>query len=409
MKNKLVNVIILLLLFAGFLGVYYLNINRVEKGSEEDSTLNFTTNIIRKSFKEENFLISPYSIEIALNMLKEGAQGKTKEELEKVLVTRELSVNNNNVKIANALFIKSLYSKIIEKDFKNKLQNKYNSEILYDEFKNPNIINNWVNKKTNGMIEKLFDEMTPDFILGLANAIAIDTKWTQQFECSNTTSEKFVKSTGKKINVEMMHNNYTYNAKYLIDNELEGVILPYEEELEFIGILPNESLENFIKKIDIDTLNKKIDDFVEATNKIRLSLSMPRFSYNYDLSDFKEILISMGINSAFDLETANFNSIITKNNMIKNGINNIYISDAIHKTYIDLNEKGTKAAAVTYFGLKVGSAMLDNYKEVKIEFNRPFIYMIRDKKSKEILFFGSVYEPNVWKSSTCEVIKDLDI
>lgn len=406
MKNKLINIIILLLLFTGFLGVYYLNINRVEKESEVDSAMDFTTNIIKKSFKEENYLISPYSIEIALSMLKEGAQGKTKEEIEKVLTSRNLNISNDNVKIANALFIKSLYSKIIEKDFKNKLQNKYNSEILYDEFKNPNIINNWVNSKTDGMIEKLFDEMTPDFVLGLANAIAIDAKWTYQFECNNTTSEKFVKSTGRKVNVEMMHNSYMYNVKYLIDDELNGIILPYEEDLEFVGILPNENLESYMKKIDINSLNKKIDEFVEVTDKIRLSLSIPRFNYDYDLSDFKEVLISMGITSAFDSEIADFNSIITKNNMNKNGIDNIYVSDAIHKTHIDLNEKGTKAAAVTYFGLKANTAIIDNYKEVKIEFNRPFIYIIRDKKTKEILFFGSVYEPNIWKSSTCENAED---
>lgn len=406
MKKKLINIIILLLLFTGFLGVYYVNPNREEKIEESNNMKDFNTSIIKKSFKEENYLISPYSIEVALNMLKEGAQGETKEEIEKLVGIRDLNINNDNVKIANALFVKSLYNKIIENNFKNKLQEKYSSEILYDEFKTPDIINNWVNNKTNGMIEKILDDISLDFILGLANAVAIDAKWSSSFECNNTTSEKFVTATGRKINVEMMHQSYLYNAKYLVDDELKGVLLPYEEGLEFIGILPNETLENYIKKLDINLLNEKIDNFEEATDKKRLSLSIPRFTYNYDLSDFKEILISIGITSAFNSELANFNSIITKSNMNKNGINNMYVSDAIHKTYIDLNEKGTKAAAVTYFGIKANSAVLDNYKEVKIEFNRPFIYMIRDKESKEILFFGSVYEPNIWKSSTCENIED---
>jgi serpin B len=88
--------------------------------------------------------------------------------------------------------------------------------------------------------------------------------------------------------------------------------------------------------------------------------------------------------------------------MDKYKMDNIYVSDAIHKTYIDLNEEGTRAAAVTYFGIKTSGAFIDDYELVEIEFNKPFIYMIRDKSSKEVLFFGTVYEPNVWNGSTCE-------
>ena len=87
--------------------------------------------------------------------------------------------------------------------------------------------------------------------------------------------------------------------------------------------------------------------------------------------------------------------------MNKLGKENIYVSDAIHKTYIDLNEKGTKAAAVTYFGMKALGAFIDD-KMIDIEFNRPFMYMIRDNKTSEILFLGSVYEPNKWKGTTCK-------
>ena len=80
---------------------------------------------------------------------------------------------------------------------------------------------------------------------------------------------------------------------------------------------------------------------------------------------------------------------------------NVYVSKAVHKTYIDLNEKGTKAAAVTYFGMDKASSVAPTKKKVKIEFNKPFVYMIRDSKTKEILFFGVVRKPNEWKGSTC--------
>ena len=83
---------------------------------------------------------------------------------------------------------------------------------------------------------------------------------------------------------------------------------------------------------------------------------------------------------------------------------NVYVGEAIHKTHIDLNEKGTKAAAITYFGMFKNSAMIEEekYDTIDIKFNKPFIYMIREINTKEILFFGTVYESNIWKGTTCE-------
>lgn len=401
MKKKIINIIILFLLFGSFLGVYYITKDKNEENTANTSK-DFTTKIIKNSFKSENYLISPYSIELALNMLKLGAQGSTKGELDKIIFQRNLNVSNENVKISNALFIKSIYDNIIENNFKNKLKEKYNSEILYDEFKSPDVINDWVNNSTDGMIKKVIDNIDPNFVLGLANAVAIDAKWVSEFECNYTTSEKFSRLIGKSINVEMMHQTYSGNAKYLVNNDVKAVLLPYQENLEFIGILPNRSIENYITKLDITKLNKEIDTFEEATTKKRLILSIPRFSYEYDLDSFKDILISIGMKTAFSPTDANFSLIVSKDNMNKLGINNIYVSDAVHKTFIDLNEKGTKAAAVTYFGIRASGAYLEDYEEIKIEFNKPFIYMIRDKQSKEILFFGTVYEPNIWNGTTCE-------
>ena len=135
---------------------------------------------------------------------------------------------------------------------------------------------------------------------------------------------------------------------------------------------------------------------------LHLQLSLPRFSYDFDLIQFKEVLESIGIKKMFDAEEANFNNIITKENRKKMDMGNLYIDTAIHKTYIDLNEKGTKAAAVTYFGFKDASAIREEFDTVSVNFNKPFIYMIRDTSSKEILLFGVVETPNKWKGTTCE-------
>ena len=374
----------------------------------------FNIKLIKSTIKKENYLISPYSIEIALNMLKEGANGNTKDEIEKVLPNRKISDISikNRVNIANSLFIKDKYKNTIKKDFKIALVDSYDSEVLYDEFKTPDVINEWVNKKTDGMIKKIINKMDDNFVLGVANAIAVDVEWAKQFDCNDTTKEKFTKDNGKTINVEMMHNSYTTDSyKYLESKDAKGIIIPYKSydskigkidydngrNLEFIGILPNKSVEEYIKDLTEDGLNNLIKSASSASSTYEIKLSLPRFKYEYSVDNFKDSLVKLGIKDAFDQYNADFSGIMKKSDMD----DNLYVGTAIHKTYIDLNEKGTKAAAVTFFGIDSYAALPQDKEIVNIEFNRPFVYMIRDTKTKEMLFFGAVYEPNLWDGKTC--------
>ena len=401
MKNKFILVVVLLV--AAIIGAFSVKLMYSSDPTiipDVTDTGNFTIDLLKRVNNEKNYLISPYSIEVALSMLKTGADNKTREEIDKVLPQRDLNVSNENVKISNAIFVKNVYKDVIEKSFEKELKNNYKSTILYDEFRTPKVINDWVKKSTDGMIEKILDSIDEDFVLGLANAIAIDAKWVSEFECNNTISEKFTKSDNKKINVEMMHRQYRDNIEYA-NGDVEGVIIPYQENLEFIALLPKDNLKNYINNLTNEDLNKVLNSFKKLSENERLNLSLPRFSYKYNINNFIGILNDMGITSAFDPVEADFSKIITKENLNKLGKDNLYVSDAIHKTYIDLNEKGTKAAAVTYFGIKTSGAYMEDYKEIDIKFNRPFMYIIRDTETKEILFIGSVYEPNEWKGTTC--------
>ena len=366
----------------------------------------FNLNLIKtvNSGYKSNYLISPYSIEIALNMLREGSTNNTKVELDKVVPKRNINnISNDKVKIANAVFVKDIYKDYIKTSYYKALSDKYNSNIIYDKFSTPDVINNWVKKNTDGMIDKILDYMDKDFVLGLSNAVAIDVEWQNKFECTSTIEEQFTEVDGTNINVSMMHNSYTNpSAKYFETKNSKGIILPYNNNLEFVGILPNDSIDKYINDLTDDELNSIDSTIKEASSDLHILLSLPQFSYSFDLDTFKDILKTMGIRDAFDKDAASFTNIITKNDMKKSDIGNLYVSQAIHKTYIDLNEKGTKAAAVTYFGMFKSSAVAPkSYEEIKIEFNRPFIYMIRDNSSKEILFFGVVYQPKLWSGSTC--------
>ena len=227
---------------------------------------NFNTLLIEEYHnsleKEENYMISPYSLEFVLAMIRDGASGRTYEELNNLVPERDIKTFNvkERINIANALFIKNKV--VVKDDFKKLMSKKYKSQILYDEFVTPDVINDWANEETYGMIPKVLDQINPEFIFGLGNATAIDVEWQSKFKCYNTNLEKFNKYDGSKIDVAMMRQYYEGGASYYKDQNATYVSLPYraynelgeydgEEgtQLEFIGILP-EDVDYYINSFD---------------------------------------------------------------------------------------------------------------------------------------------------------------
>ncbi len=410
------SLLIVIIIVVAIISMYKAKEKRLRKQKEKesivekkgfDTTGNYNVDLIKKFHEQDNnknYLISPYNIEIALNMLRDGADGKTKEELDKVLGNRK--INDVSVKdkigVANAVFIKDVYKDNVKRDYYNTLNTKYNSEIIYDKFTSPDKINNWVKEKTNGMIPKILDQMNKDFVMGLASALAIDVKWFDEFDCNNTKSEEFTKINKEKFSVEMMHKTLKSDIyQYFENEEAKGIIIPYRQEddsniqLEFVGIIPNTTPDDYIKGLTRDKLDNFDKNTKVAGNKLHINLSLPRFKYDFEAKSFIDILKALGIKEAFDSDNANFKKMVEIEE-------NVYVGEAIHKTHIDLNEKGTKAAAITYFGMFANSAFMpEEYEEIDVKFNKPFIYMIREANTKEILFFGSVNEPNKWTGSTC--------
>ena len=170
-----------------------------------------------------------------------------------------------------------------------------------------------------------------------------------------------------------------------------------DNQFELVAFMPNKSIDDYIENITEEDL--KFNKGLEEPNKSKeIYLSLPRFTYEFDLDDFINILKSMGIEEVFDVSKADLTNMYLPNDKF----HSLYVDEAIHKTKIELTEDGTKAAAATYFGMEEGVAIEKEPKEIiRIEFNKPFIYMIRENNTKEILFFGTVYEPNIWNGSTC--------
>ena len=376
--------------------------------SKEENS--FNTKIIKEINKKEenNYLISPYSIEYVLSMLRDGADGNTKKELDNLIGNRDINYLGvkGRVNVANGLFVRDIYKNKVLSSYYDTLKSKYKSEIIYDDFNSPDVINNWVNKETYEMIPKIIDKIPSNMKLLIVNALAIDVEWKYKFECSSTTKEEFTKVDGSKYEVSMMNNSYKSGVKYFDIDGSKGVILPYksydsegneiensDSNLEFIGILPDNNVKDYVNNLSDDILNKIDKNAIDTSSDVMLSLSLPSFNYNYDVDNLISYLQELGVNDIFNENSANLSGI---------GIDNLYVSKMIQKTYISLKEEGTRAAAAT--GMMAGTTSVGkgSKKIIKIEFNKPFIYVIRNKKTNEMLFFGVIYEPNKWEGSTCK-------
>ena len=377
-------------------------------GNENYNSLLIKT--VNKNTEKGNYLISPYSIEIALNLLKESTNNTTKDEIVKVLPNREIKLFNSNQVIAsNATFIKNKYKDLVLPTFTNNLKNKYKADVIYDDFNSPKVINDWVNDKTKGMINKLIDQIDPRFMFGVVNAVALDLEYQIQFDCSRTLKERFTKEDGLHMDVYMMHQTYEDNndATYIKKDDYEAISIPYKKdsnnnEFELVAI-KTDDIDKFINSLDDNKLNNLMKDGIKSGGGNIINLSLPKFSYKFELltDKFSTILKEMGIKELFGT-SPDFTNFISKENIEKNGIIP-ELGEAIHKTFIDLNEKGTKAAAVTAFLVNDKSAMNLNEKRYEIKFDKPFIYLIRETKTGELLFFGTVFEPTKWDGNTCQM------
>jgi len=384
---------------------------------EPGDNISFDYKIINETNKryKNNYMISPLSIAYALSILEVGATDNTKKEIDKLLNNYNL-INDPNIKdrisLANALFINNKYKSNIKNLYIDSIKTNYNSDILFDDFNTPDVINNWVNEKTYKMIPRILDSISNDFVLGIANAIAIDVEWKTKFECNNTRKETFTLKDGTKMDTAMMYSNS--NLTYFENDEAKGIIKDYvsydkttgkqtyeENEntvsLEYIAILPND-IDKFMKNLNKDKIDSLLKNKQTSSSNLTINLKLPKYTHDFDYDDFKDALQTLGIKDAFDSDKASFNNILKENSDIS-----IYVDEAIHKSHIELSENGTKAAAVTAFILnKATSINHEQPKIINITFDKPFIYIIKDKISDNIWFFGTVYEPLKWEKHTCE-------
>ena len=371
----------------------------IEKGAEtpEEAAIGFSAELLKKAYsKDKNTLVSPLSVAIALSMTAGGSNGDTYSQFQDTLgmgVTlpemnkfyKALSeniddVNYADVSVANSIWIRDNKDMISVKDsFLDFADEYFDADVFLSPFNKATLrdINSWVKDETDGMIKNIIDDIDADTVMYLINALSFDAEWKSKYDDTNDYF-KFKNKNGEYEETTGMISN---EKLYLEDENTTGFIKPYKgDEFSFAVFLPDESIDidSYVSSLNSD----KITNLINNASNETVETVLPKFTYEYELS-LKEPLQKMGLTSAFDSSEADFSEMGTSS------MGNLYVSDVLHKTFIEVAEEGTKAAAVTAVIMKAESAM--EFIEVKkVIVNRPFVFAIIDNTTNVPLFMGSV-------------------
>jgi len=352
---------------------------------------------------KENIFISPLSVSFALGMAINGAEGKTFEEMQETLGFTSLNLQEINegyeslmsllngidpnvvMKIANSAWLKENTININE-EYLERIKTHFSAEFSELDFTNSDAtdtINDWVNQKTNGKIEKLFsDKIPPGMVLLLVNALVFEADWTNPFDPELTEKANFHIETGDSTEVDMMKRRAVYPS--LFNEEVNMLNIPYGDSLFGMTVLmpadKDTPIETFVReKINQDNLNAWSDNISDK----RVILQLPRFELKYEIK-LNRILEMMGMPKAFNPKEANFAGMLSDSVGIFKGL---FIDDVTHKTFVKVDEKGTEAAAVTSVGFGATSV------PPAMVVDRPFVFIIRERTSGANLFMGMVKNP----------------
>lgn len=350
------------------------------------------------SEKQENIMLSPLSANIALNMAMNAADGNTFtqmrdmlgyndltqeeiNELYKTLVEQLLTADDKvTLNLANAMFYKNEFP--IKAPYKTTVETDYQADIEGLDFSDVtntlNRINGWASDKTNGKIDKVLNDISGDAVMFLLNAVYFKGNWTQQFEKKATQDLQFTLNNGENIEVPTMSgeiplrryqgsNFSAYELSYGRDNFVMDLILP------------TESLPDILSDFDGDLYDEMTAVLDQQEDKVEYNVLLPKFKFKYEkyLNDNLRLL---GMTDAFNgsADFSNLSDVPT------------FISFVKQNTFVDVNEEGTEAAAVTTIGFIRTSA---GGGTPTVHFDRPFAFVIRERTTNTLLFIGTVYNP----------------
>jgi serpin B len=354
-----------------------------------------------KQRTSKNLFVSPSSVLFALAMTYNGAEGETRQAMERAMELQGLSLPEVNrdfadlkstlasadpkvqLTIANSLWARKEFS--LKPDFIQRTRRFYAAEVTSLDFNNPAApatINSWVNNNTGGRIEKIVDQIDSDTVLFLINAIYFKGQWTTEFEKAKTREDDFNLAGGSQKKLPMMWQSGKY--LYYKAKDFQAVSLPYGTgRMSMYVFLPNKgtTLDQFERNLTVEGWETWMRSFRVAPGEVTL----PRFKIEYEV-ELNDALKALGMTEAFDSQRANFSG------MAQVGQERLFISEVKHKTFAEVNEEGTVAAAVTSVGVRMTSAEIPQEPFI-MKVDRPFFVVIRDSLTGTLLFMGSIADP----------------
>ncbi len=366
----------------------------------------YFADMVYETNKGTNVMVSPLSLDMALGLLSGGANGQTKDELSNYLgtedygsfarqymeYTKDLNSKGNSderygyklaYEIANSVWIKD-DRKLVD-DYVKTVEEQYDAEIEAVSFKAKDLpgtvkkINSWCNEKTHELIPEIVTEesFSEDAAAVLINSVYFESPWSEEW---GVTTHTFTDFEGNATEQEMLRDTLTI---YYENDYATGFSKSYRNGMQFIGILPKETGEFSLSDLDVESL------LASETTKYDVRARMPRLNFDTTADNVVSILKSQGVETVFDDEKSDLTGLIEME-----GDEVSYVSSIIQKTKLELDENGTKAAAVTAVMVDMATcAMPEQKQEKEVFLDRPFAFMIYDGANDQIVFMGKVVEP----------------
>ncbi|MFN8658775.1 MAG: serpin family protein [Candidatus Obscuribacterales bacterium] len=374
--------------------------------AQETAAGTFPVDLFRETAKgksDKNVLVSPFSAATALTMAYAGSEGGTREAMARVLglpaedekayaaqkaLLDSLSKPGDAtiLEIANALF--GNQSVKFKEAFLSVNKKYFDCEVSSLDFSAPASlakINSWVSEKTHAKIPTIIQSVDPKSVLFLINAVYFKGTWAQKFEKALTKQAPFKMADGSVKNVSMM-NSVRKDFRYLQTDDFQAVALPYADgRLSLYVILPIniKPLNIFEAEMTQEKWNEWLGKFANSPG----SLAMPRFKIDDDML-LNDPLSQMGMGVAFQPKSANFVEMVDQGDDQE-----IFISKVIQKTFMDVTEDGTEAAAATVVAMPRGLSIPDKKRPFYMTVDHPFIVAIVDETTRATLFIGHVADP----------------
>jgi serine protease inhibitor len=397
--------LILAMLLAWFAGMSHSSASSGDERELAAANNVFAFNLLKQLAKDqpaENIFISPYSASTVLQMVANGAAGQTKTEMRHVLGTQNLSANSVNgankdiasslnhldtnvvLTTANAIWYKS--GEGVKPDFLALDAQFFGSAIEPLDFADPHcvdVINAWANEKTHGKIPRIADGMIDPMYtrLFLANAVYFKGKWSDPFKVEDTKDWRFHYRDGTQKDIPMMTQSKIFTYRH--GTGYQAVRLPYEgENLAMYVFLPdlNSSPEQLLGIMSGDRWQHVTKPGFSQNLGM---LVLPKFKLEYCV-ELSQSLKTMGMKTAFDMQKADFSRMGEQ----------LYISGALQKTFVEVKEEGTEAAAVTTVAATAGGFdPTPQPKPFEMIVDRPFLFLIEDGQTGTILFMGLIFDP----------------